>query len=833
MGKKNRKDRSAGTNDTIDTLDISCSHIRKGIDHSLLKRVSLNEHWNLCQDCAPVSPDDSKRADDEDHRESPADSEISENHRETPAVWMCLKCGHRGCGRNSDKQHAIKHYETPRSEPHILVLSLDVWSVWCYICDEEVQYSSTGQLAQLITNIRKQVLSEPGKKTSNRKGKKEESLVEKPNEQMQSEEKESKEDHKLISKHNESPKKQKASTVISGAVPVRGLSNLGNTCFFNAVMQNLSQTNLLRDLLNQITDEKSSLTITPDLSSQLEPIQIQLERPGSLTLAMCQLLNEIQETKKGTVTPKELFTQVCKKASRFRGFQQQDSQELLRYLLDGMRAEEVKRVNSGILDALKNSGKHLEAEQTKKVVKEYENKGTPKNFVERVFGGELTSTVMCKECRTVSLVTEMFLDLSLPVADEAYRKKSQKKAVQHRSTVSEDGDNTTSLVNGNEEMPTGAGSKYQQKKAKKQAKKQTKIQRRQQKVGSKVTLDVLTAQNAESSTNPEEIPEGSADVETGERTEPHQSPETNASPPAPSQKDEEDDEEPEQEPSTSVDNRFTALSEDLNSEEMSVDGETNEGGSEIAEEDGDVHAEEDCLLEELNIMSLDATLEGHEMENGDDVIVDAKEYTVVNQDPELAFHRLATREAPGKQDCSVESCLYQFTEAEQLTENNRLMCVTCTKRQSGPKASEGGKKGVYRDALKQMLISSPPPVLTLHLKRFQQVSYSVCKVNRHVQFPQILDLAPFCSLNCKGITESETRVLYSLYGIVEHSGTMRSGHYTAFVKSRTSTHNSVENGDVEASKGSWFHVSDTSIHPVTEAKVQSSQAYLLFYEKIL
>ncbi|KAI7800642.1 ubiquitin carboxyl-terminal hydrolase 16 [Triplophysa rosa] len=816
MGKKNRKDRSAGANDTTDTLDISCSHIRKGIDHSLLKRVSLNEHWNLCQDCEPVNSDDSKRADDEDHRE-------------TSTVWMCLKCGHRGCGRFSDKQHAIKHYETPRSEPHILVLSLDVWSVWCYICDEEVQYSSTGQLAQLITNIRKQVLSEPGKKTSNRKGKKEESVVENPAEQTLSEEKESKEDHKLNSKHNDSPKKQKASTVISGAVPVRGLSNLGNTCFFNAVMQNLSQTHLLRDLLNQITDEKSSLTITPDLSSQLEPRQIQLERPGSLTLAMCQLLNEIQETKKGTVTPKELFTQVCKKASRFRGFQQQDSQELLRYLLDGMRAEEVKRVNSGILDALKNSGKHLEAEQTKKVVKEYEKNGTPKNFVERVFGGELSSTVMCKECRTVSLVTEMFLDLSLPVADEAYRKKSQKKAVHYRSSVSEDGDNTASLVNGNEDMPTGAGSKYQQKKAKKQAKKQTKNQRRQQKMGSKVTLDVLTDQNADSSTNPEEVPEGSADVETGERTEEHQSPDTNASP---SQKDE-DDEEPQQELATSVNNRFTALSEDHKSEEMSVEGEINEGGSEIAEEDGDVHAEEDCLVEELNTMSLNATLEGHEMENGDDVIVDAKEYTVVNQDPELAFHTLATRETPGKQDSSVESCLYQFTEVEQLTENNRLMCVTCTKRQSGPKASEGGKKGVYRDALKQMLISSPPPVLTLHLKRFQQVSYSVCKVNRHVQFPQILDLAPFCSLNCKGIKESETRVLYSLYGIVEHSGTMRSGHYTAYVKSRTSTHNSAENGDVEASKGSWFHVSDTSIHPVTEAKVQSSQAYLLFYEKIL
>ena len=116
------------------------------------------------------------------------------------------------------------------------------------------------------------------------------------------------------------------------------------------------------------------------------------------------------------------------------------------------------------------------------------------------------------------------------------------------------------------------------------------------------------------------------------------------------------------------------------------------------------------------------------------------------------------------------------------------------------------------------------------------------------------------------MTEGETQILYSLYGIVEHSGTMRSGHYTGYVKVRPEGPKSTSNGhaldgrhdnrqtdkqfacnilhissltrcftagDAEPGKGSWFHVSDTSVQPVSESKVQSCQAYLLFYERIL
>lgn len=32
---------------------------------------------------------------------------------------------------------------------------------------------------------------------------------------------------------------------------------------------------------------------------------------------------------------------------------------------------------------------------------EYEKNGLPKNIVDSVFGGELTSTIMCQQCKTV------------------------------------------------------------------------------------------------------------------------------------------------------------------------------------------------------------------------------------------------------------------------------------------------------------------------------------------------------------------------------------------------------------------------------------------------
>lgn len=64
---------------------------------------------------------------------------------------------------------------------------------------------------------------------------------------------------------------------------------------------------------------------------------------------------------------------------------------------------------------------------------------------------------------------------------------------------------------------------------------------------------------------------------------------------------------------------------------------------------------------------------------------------------------------------------------------------------STTKKKESEHRIVYTVASKQMLISLAPPVLTLHLKRFQQARFTLRKLTKHVDFPVELNLASFCS----------------------------------------------------------------------------------------
>ncbi|KAM9020909.1 ubiquitin carboxyl-terminal hydrolase 16 isoform 4-T8 [Ara ararauna] len=719
-----------------------------------------------------------------------------------------------------------------------------VWfSVWttgvcdrCYICDNEVPYSTSSRLGQTVDYIRKQVCIGSSH------------TVEKQQENKEFENKKVEKDSKNEQEKQVSLKEEISNSSTNSEVTVKGLSNLGNTCFFNAVMQNLSQTPVLRELLKEAKMPGATVKIeSPELS--MEPQLIKLDQPGPLTLAMYQFLTEMQETKRGVVTPKELFAQVCKKAIRFKGYQQQDSHELLRYLLDGMRSEEMQQISVGILKALTDSNKQNE-EEMKKKIKEYEKKKGIQSFVDRIFGGELTSTIMCEECRTVSLVHESFLDLSLPVLDDQKVKNTNERNIKknkEKESEDEENKNDDSYLKQRDEPP--GTSKHLQKKAKKQAKKQAKSQRRQQKLQGKVLhlTDICATEQSEKDVEYNQESEAEIDLEMPDMKQEEES-SNDCRDRCLTQKDlsiqgnsaevqsmHENTGKPEQECVEKESLR------DLPMEGLDCPGELVNGLDKISLKDEDDENEEE-LATDFSKLHLGAGAES-DMNTLDDLqSVPIKACEVLTEDPETAFCTLANREDLNPEEGSIHHCLYQFTRNEKLTETNKLLCDVCTQRYYGPKKNVKSEKYIYTNAKKQMLISLAPPVLTLHLKRFQQAGFNLRKVNRHIKFPEVIDLAPFCTAKCKNVAEGNTKVLYSLYGVVEHSGTMRSGHYTAYAKMRSMNNHlsdlvlrgqAPQALETEPVKGQWFHISDTHVQAVSASKVLSSQAYLLFYERLL
>lgn len=62
-----------------------------------------------------------------------------------------------------------------------------------------------------------------------------------------------------------------------------------------------------------------------------------------------------------------------------------------------------------------------------------------------------------------------------------------------------------------------------------------------------------------------------------------------------------------------------------------------------------------------------------------------------------------------------------------------------------------------------MLIDNLSSVLILYIKRFLIGSYHVTKDNRPVDFPQVLDMAPFCTVECVEVQLSISKCFFHLH----------------------------------------------------------------------
>ncbi|XP_059174588.1 ubiquitin carboxyl-terminal hydrolase 2-like isoform X2 [Physella acuta] len=220
---------------------------------------------------------------------------------------------------------------------------------------------------------------------------------------------------KVTVDHNEYPSKStlsnqsSSSSMSNGSVKHReggkvGLKNLGNTCFMNSVLQCLSNT---RMLLEWCLDDKYKKEINTTTSNM----------KGSLVTAYANLMQSMWKEKgdTGGVSPNAFKTQIQKFAPRFMGYAQQDSQEFLRYLLEGLH-EDVNRVTKKPAPIILDDGQ-LEKKVDSGKAKDYWNAylNRDDSMIVDIFVGQLKSELKFSSCGHRSVTFDPFWDLSVSI----------------------------------------------------------------------------------------------------------------------------------------------------------------------------------------------------------------------------------------------------------------------------------------------------------------------------------------------------------------------------------------------------------------------------------
>ncbi|XP_060901977.1 ubiquitin carboxyl-terminal hydrolase 2a isoform X1 [Labrus mixtus] len=188
-----------------------------------------------------------------------------------------------------------------------------------------------------------------------------------------------------------------------------GLKNLGNTCFMNSILQCLSNTQNLRDYCLHNSHRR-------DLNNNSRTNTALMQEFAKL------IQNMWTSSSSEAVSPSEFRTQIQRYAPRFVRYSQQDAQEFLRFLLDGLH-NEVNRVTvrpRGTADDFDHLpfSTFRDEEKGRKMWSKYLEREDSK--IVDLFVGQLKSSLTCRHCGFCSTVFDPFWDLSLPIAKTGY-----------------------------------------------------------------------------------------------------------------------------------------------------------------------------------------------------------------------------------------------------------------------------------------------------------------------------------------------------------------------------------------------------------------------------
>ncbi|XP_014292497.1 ubiquitin carboxyl-terminal hydrolase 3 [Halyomorpha halys] len=333
----------------------------------------------------------------------------------TQQPWMCLYCGVVHCGRYVNR-HALEHWE--KQGNHSLCLDCVNLTVYCYCCQE---YVGNDTVSGLINQLRGALLSwngESDSKIANDSWQPTTNIQQTRNLRPRTRKRSHSNDSSSTGSSENIQCKTRGKTRRKGEHDnnhrktqkreklqkrVVGLRNLGNTCFMNAVLQSLSNIEefcLYFKKLPSLEGIKGRNKVYQSRSIKELKDAIMAEELRKI------LINLTDQGAKGAISPESLFLVIWKVVPRYRGYQQQDAHEFLRYMLDRLHTELL----------------HLLPDFT---LKDFSHKNKT-SIVTSVFGGTLQSEVRCLNCGTESKKHDPFLDLSLDIPEKCINQRKCK-----------------------------------------------------------------------------------------------------------------------------------------------------------------------------------------------------------------------------------------------------------------------------------------------------------------------------------------------------------------------------------------------------------------------
>ncbi|PFX27615.1 Ubiquitin carboxyl-terminal hydrolase 19 [Stylophora pistillata] len=189
-------------------------------------------------------------------------------------------------------------------------------------------------------------------------------------------------------------------------VGLTGLENLGNTCYLNSIIQCLANTRPLRDFFLYEQFKEDINTENP------------LGTGGRLALIFADLMRNLWSGKDRSLSPYKLKGIVGEKVCQFKGFMQQDAQEFMAFLLDGLH-EDLNRVKKKpYVEEVEGAGRP-DTEVANEAWRRYKSRND--SVIVDLFQGQLKSKLTCPVCKKISIKYDPFMNLSVPLP------KDQKK----------------------------------------------------------------------------------------------------------------------------------------------------------------------------------------------------------------------------------------------------------------------------------------------------------------------------------------------------------------------------------------------------------------------